>query len=52
MLRLGEDVIHRARLHHLTEIHHRDAIGEVANHIKVMADEHVGEPLLRAEVGE
>ena len=52
MLRLGEDSVYRPDLNDLAEIHHSDAIREVAHDIEVVADEEVGQPLLVAQIGE
>ena len=52
VLRLGEDTIDRTNLNNRAEVHHGDAIREVADNVEVVADEEVGEPLLVAEVGE
>ena len=52
VLRFGKDAIHWANLNDLSEVHHSDAIREVADDIKVMADEEVGEPLLVPKVGQ
>ena len=50
MLRLGEDAVYRPNLNDRAEVHNCNAVGEVAHHIKVVADEHVGEAVLLAEV--
>ena len=52
MLRLGEDSVYRPDLNDLAQIHHSDAIREVAHDIKVVADEEVGQPLLVPQIGE
>ena len=48
VLRLGEDTLHRANFNNLAEVHHSDAVREIADDIKVVADEEVGEALLVA----
>ena len=50
MLRLGEDAVYGPNLNDRAEVHDRNAVGEVAHHIKVVADKHVGEAVLLAEV--
>ena len=52
VLRLLEDLLDGAHLDHRAEIHHGNAVREVANDIEVMADEEVGEPLLLAQLSE
>ena len=52
MLRLGEDALDWTNLDDLAEIHHGDAIREVTDHVEVVADEEIGQPLLVAQVGE
>ena len=52
VLWLGEDAIDRTNLNNLAEVHHGDAIREVADNVEVMADEEVGEPFLVAQIGE
>ena len=52
VLWLGEDALDWSDLNDLAEIHHSDAVREVADDVEVVADEEVGEALLVAKVGE
>ena len=47
-----EHVVGLADLHDAAEVHHRDAIGEVAHHTEVVADEHVTGALLDLQLGQ
>ena len=51
MLRLAEDRVGRRQLDELADIHHRDAVGDVAHHREVVGDEQEGElqPRLQLE---
>ena len=37
-------------LHHLTPAHHRQRVGQAANHGQIVADENIGEAELRAQL--
>ncbi|MDT4844099.1 hypothetical protein FQZ97_780420 [compost metagenome] len=39
MLRAVQDVVRRARLHHLALAHHHDAVGDVGHHAEIVRDE-------------
>ena len=43
VLRLAEDLVGRSKLDELADIHHRDAVGDVAHHRKVVGDEEEGQ---------
>ena len=49
VLRRFEDALHRSHFDNASAIHNGDAVGQVAHHAHVMADEHVGQrqPLLK-----
>jgi len=51
VLGLGEHAINRAKLNDLSEIHDRNPVSEVANDVKVVANEHIGEAMLIPKVG-
>jgi hypothetical protein len=44
------DVTRRAELHHVAEVHHRDAVADVLDHREVVGDEQVREAELLLEV--
>ncbi|MNS57379.1 hypothetical protein D3C72_902630 [compost metagenome] len=44
MARRVEHLIHRPQLHDFAQIHHHDAVRDVAHHVQVVADEHIGQP--------
>src|SRR5262249_40037192 len=50
--RLAEQALRLALLDDLAEVHHRDAVGEVADHAEVVGDEEVGEAELALEVAQ
>ena len=50
MLRRGVELFPARDLRDLAEIHHEDAVGDVADDVQVVRDEHVGEPELALEV--
>ena len=52
MARPRVDLRRRADLDDLAHVHHRDAIGEVADHGQVVRDEDLGQVQLRLEVAE
>ena len=52
VLRLGEDAVNRTNLNDLAEVHHGNAVSEVADNVEVAAYEEVGQPLLVAQIGE
>ena len=46
----GEQIVTRRKFGDLTEIHHRDTVGDVADHRKVMADEQIGQAKLFLQI--
>jgi hypothetical protein len=52
MLRVAVEMVHRATLHLLAEIHHHHAVADVADDVEVVADEDIGQVELRLQVYE
>ena len=43
MGRGGKQLLRRANLHHLAEIHHQNAVRQPAHHVQIVADKHIGQ---------
>ncbi len=52
MLRMQEDVRHRARFDDLTGVHHRDAVADAADHIHLMGDQDDGQLQFTVDLGQ
>ena len=50
MQRVVVDLVGLGQLHHLAQVHHGDAVGDVAHHQQVVGDEEVGQAQLLLEV--
>jgi hypothetical protein len=50
MLGLPVDDVARAHLHDLAEVHNRDAIRQVQDHVEIVGDEEIGEAEAEAEI--
>src|SRR5207237_9477118 len=52
MTRMGDDLLSRAKLHQLAQIHHADAVADVRHDGQVVRDEQVREAKLRLQVAQ